>query len=81
MKANALRIRVSESERTKVDLTFRAAVAENLADIIPEELAPKLVQRGIDVGEIARGAVRDEFAPGELFVLDESEKRIRVWLE
>src|SRR5262249_7993447 len=64
MRANALRIRVSEATRTKVDLTFRAAVAENLVDLIPEELGPKLSARGIDVAAIAQGAVNDEFAPG-----------------
>jgi hypothetical protein len=76
-----LRVRVSEGGRQKVELTFRAAMVEHLVDLVPEELQPKLVQRGIDVGALARAAVAHGVVPGELFRLDEDGKEVRVWLE
>lgn len=81
MGANHLRIRVSHDRRTKVDLTFRAAVAEHLCEILPEDLQPRLEARGIDVGAIAREAAAAGYAPCELFRLDEAGKEVRVWLE
>lgn len=79
--ARTLRVRVSEEGRTKVDLTFRAAMVEHLADLIPDELQPKLEERRIDVPELARTAVERGVVPGALFRLDEEGKEIRVWLE
>lgn len=79
--ARTLRVRVSEGGRTKVDLTFRAAMVEHLADLIPDELQPKLEKLRIDVPELARAAVQRGVVPGALFRLDEEGKEIRVWLE
>lgn len=79
--ARMLRVRVSEGGRTKVDLTFRAAMVEHLADLIPDELQPKLEELRIDVPELARTAVERGVVPGALFCLDEEGKEIRVWLE
>ena len=81
MKSEKLRIRITEANRTKVDLTFRAAVAENLPDLVPPELCAKLAERSIDVEKIAREVVARDFEPAELFQLQEGEKGIRVWLE
>lgn len=79
--ASVLRVRLSEDERMKVDLTFRAAMVEHLADIMPDELGPKLVARGIDIDALARTAVSQGIVPRELFRLDEDNREIRVWLE
>jgi hypothetical protein len=65
----------------KVDLTFRAALAESLPDLLPPELEEKLHARGLDVRRIAAGAAERQFAPAELFRLDEGAKQVRVWLE
>ncbi len=81
MKSEKLRIRITESDRTKVDLTFGAGAAENLPDLVPDDLRSKLVQRSIDIEGIARDAVARDFSPGELFRLNDGSKGIRVWLE
>ena len=81
MKSDKLCIQVSRNGETKVQLTFAAHVAENLADLVPDDLLPKLKQRHIDIDAIASTATRSEFAPGELFQLTDGEKRVRVWLE
>ena len=81
MKSEKLCIKVMRGGETKVQLTFGAHVAENLADLIPDDLLPQLRERNIDVHAIAKEAARGGFAPGELFELAEGEKRVRVWLE
>ena len=81
MKSEKLRIRVTEGDRTKVDLIFGARITENLPELIPDDLRPKLEQRAIDVSKIARDAVTGHFEAGELFQLSEGGKTISVWLE
>jgi predicted unusual protein kinase regulating ubiquinone biosynthesis (AarF/ABC1/UbiB family) len=76
-----LRVRVEEGGQVRVDLTFKAALAESLADLVPPELEDKLRDRGLDVRAIAAGAVERDFAAGELFRLAEGTKLVRVWLE
>jgi predicted unusual protein kinase regulating ubiquinone biosynthesis (AarF/ABC1/UbiB family) len=79
--SRALRIRVSHKGRTKAELTFPAASAENLFDLIPPEIEPKLAARSIDVVQISRSLMERGFPPEELFCLQEGENSFRVWLE
>jgi predicted unusual protein kinase regulating ubiquinone biosynthesis (AarF/ABC1/UbiB family) len=76
-----LRICVWEAGCEKAKVTFRATAAENLCDLVPPEIEGKLVERGIDVQNIAATAKNANFPPGELFRLDEGVRKIRVWLE
>ncbi len=81
LKSERLRIKVMEADQTKVEVTFGAAAAENLPDLVPEETRAKLDERDIDLDEIVRDVVARDFEPGELFHLKEGTKSIRVWLE
>jgi predicted unusual protein kinase regulating ubiquinone biosynthesis (AarF/ABC1/UbiB family) len=81
VRSSRLRVRVEDAGQVKVDLTMRAAAAEFLADLVPEDLVEKLQARSIDVNKIAAQSIEKEFAPGELFVLSEGTKRVSVWLE
>jgi predicted unusual protein kinase regulating ubiquinone biosynthesis (AarF/ABC1/UbiB family) len=76
-----LRVAVWEAGQVRVDLTFKAVLAESLPDLIPDELGEKLRARGLDVQRIADHAAGRLFAPGELFQLAEESKLVRVWLE
>ncbi len=76
-----LQICVWDHGQEKAKVTFRATAAENLPDLVPPEIELKLVERGIDVQNIANAAKSANFPPGELFQLDEGVKKIRVWLE
>jgi predicted unusual protein kinase regulating ubiquinone biosynthesis (AarF/ABC1/UbiB family) len=80
-QSDHLIIRVNEEGRTKVKLTFRAHVTNNLADIIPDDVKEKLDDRKIDLQAIVRDAVASKLGPQELFCLDEGKKVVRVWLE
>jgi predicted unusual protein kinase regulating ubiquinone biosynthesis (AarF/ABC1/UbiB family) len=79
--SHRLRVAVWEAGQVRVDLTFKAVLAENLPDLIPEELEEKLRARGLDVQRIADEAALSRFAPGELFRLTEGSKLVRVWLD
>jgi hypothetical protein len=76
-----LRVAVWEGGRARVDLTFKAALAGSLPDLIPDELGEKLRELRVDVRRIAEEAVASRFAPGELFRMAEGSKLVRVWLE
>jgi hypothetical protein len=76
-----LRVRVEDAGTVRVNLTFKARLAESLPDLIPPELEDQLRARCLDVAAIAAAAVARNFAPGELFTLREGTKQIRVWLE
>ena len=81
MLSQYLRLRVQEAGQERVNLTFKAALAERLADLLPPGLEEKLQARGLDVHRISAEAAESGFAPGELFQLSEGTKQIRVWLE
>lgn len=76
-----LRIRVERDGKTVVALTFRARVAADLRDLMPDDVIEQLELRKIDLAEISNRVVRSRFAPSELFELEENGKSIRVWLE
>lgn len=81
MLSESLHILVSEHGRQKVALCFGASATANLVDLVPQDLKPKLDQRGIDLADIAYGACQSHFAPGELFHLLDGAKSVRVWLD
>ena len=76
-----LKIRVVRAGVTKAELTFPATAAENLVDLVPEEIGPRLSTRDIDIAAISRRAVSDGFPAGELFRLSEGKDDFAVWLE
>lgn len=80
-QAKHLRVRVSRGGRAQVDITFRAQAARHLEGLVPDELLPRLAEKGIDVVAVAKEAVESGLAPGPLFELDDEEKCVCVWLE
>lgn len=81
MKSSALRILVTEASEIRVDLSFGAAAAANLAWLVPPPIRRRLEEKLVDLGAIVERARASEFAPGELFSLIEGSKTVRVWLE
>ncbi len=80
-KAKKLHIQVLENKKLKARITFRAHLAEDLAELIPPEVTEKLERRQLNIETIAKRAVESGFAPMELFLLEEENKEFRVWLE
>lgn len=81
MKAESLRIRVTEAGETRVDLTFGAESACFLMKLVPPHVRTKLASRSIDLEAISTAARESNFAPGELFLIDDGPKCVRGWLE
>ncbi|MFQ5489969.1 MAG: ABC1 kinase family protein [Phycisphaerae bacterium] len=81
--AKTLRIRVTQNGSTKVALTFPALAVEDIGDLIDDQLARRIRDRGIDLQAIVRRARASAYRPQELFTLDEhaDDKCIRTWLE
>ena len=81
MKSDVLHIKVTEGREIRVSLIFAAAATDNLPDLVPLELRERIQARSIDLAAIAAEARRTNYAPGDLFRLDEGEKTTRVWLQ
>ena len=81
LMTRVMKIRVVRGGVTKAELTFPAASAESLEELLPEEVGPKLAARHIDVAAIGDRAAARGFPPGELFRLQEGNDDFAVWLE
>lgn len=74
-------VTVHRDGRKTVELTFRAVAAKRIDELMPDDVLEALKRRSIDIHAIKRRVVNSQCAPGELFTLDEDNKRVRVWLE
>ena len=81
MLSETLHISVVENGADRVSLTFGAGATDNLPDLVPYELRRRLHERAIDLVSIAQNARQNNYAPGELFALEDGAKRVRVWLQ
>jgi predicted unusual protein kinase regulating ubiquinone biosynthesis (AarF/ABC1/UbiB family) len=76
-----LRIEVQKAGSVAVDLSFPAACAGHLGELMPLDLAARIAERGEDLGEHSRRASASGFAPGELYLLKDPDQTVRIWLE
>jgi hypothetical protein len=81
MKAETLRIAVTDYAETHIDMSFAASVTELLPRLVPTALRRKLDRRSINLPAIAAEARARGLAPGELFRLQDGSKLVRAWLE
>jgi hypothetical protein len=81
MKAEALRIRVTDTGQTRVDLTFDAEAAGRLPQLVPPRFRAQLEAGAIDLEAVSASARARNFAPGALFTLDDGPRQIAGWLE
>jgi len=79
--AQWLKIRVSESGHTKVELTANATGIDDLEQLLDPELMVKIRERHIELEQIVRDIRRRGYTPGPVFQMDEGSKHIAVWLE
>jgi len=79
--ARHLKIRVTERDQLKAQLTIPASSIDDLSALLDEDLLAKIRQRGIALEEVARDVRRRSYAAGEVFTLEESPRKISVWLE
>lgn len=79
--AQWLKIRVSESGRTKVELTSNARSIDDLEHLLDPDLMKKIKDRHILLESIVRDIRRRGYTPGPVFELDEGPRHVAVWLE
>ncbi|HPF40002.1 MAG TPA: AarF/ABC1/UbiB kinase family protein [Phycisphaerae bacterium] len=82
-QARYLRIRVREGTRDKVLLTFPARAADNLGELMDEELRDRIIGHGYDLDVIGKSIRRSGYAPQPLFEISDvtTNKTASVWLE
>jgi len=81
MAATSLRVRVVRNGEQVVQLSFAATAVGHLQELVPTEILERARSGGIDVLQVSERAVAGGYQPGELFVLDEVDRTVRVWLE
>ena len=81
MAASSLRLSVVRDGAPVVQLTFAATVISHLEELMPVEILARIQEQGIDIRDISARAIARGCPPGDLVVLDDGEKTVRVWLE
>lgn len=78
--ASHLRVLVTEGTDEIVDLSLPARAIEDLEALLPEHIAAKCSQDGIDLVAIKRRAINNGAAAQELFATSYGARKYRVWL-
>ena len=81
MKRKSLHVRITEAAETLFEISFSAALAEDLPRLLPNRARRMLAKRQVNVAEITAGARARGFAPGELFRCEEGPHILRAWIE
>ncbi|MBF0237155.1 MAG: AarF/ABC1/UbiB kinase family protein [SAR324 cluster bacterium] len=81
--ARWLKIKVTEYGATKVQITMKRSAVEDLAELLPQDIAQKVRDQNIDLSHLVAEARANIFRPGDIFIMEipERHKLIRVWLE
>lgn len=75
-----LHVEVRRADGTALAFSFPARAAANLSALIPPEIVPAVLARGVVLEQLERQAVDSGFAKGPLFSLEEPLRSVRVWL-
>lgn len=80
--ASLLRVSVQKNKETVVDVSLPANSARWLIDLIPGDVVFKIKSEGIPLDAIQLDlASRSELLPQKIFILDEPNRTVSVWLE
>ena len=80
--ASELRVTVTKGGETTVDVSLPAKSARWLIDVIPVEVINKIRSEGIPIDSIQDDLAKNpQLMPQDIFLLEESFRRVRVWLE
>ena len=73
-------ISIIENGSQKVKLTLPARAIENLPAFIPDDVAEKMVYKGIDIPSLVKKVRRNAYKPQSVFELIDGSKEISVYL-
>jgi hypothetical protein len=80
LKAETLRVLVTEKGENIVELSMPARAVEDLEDLLPDNVRRKCQSDGIDLTAIKNQAIANGGEPQELFSASHGERQYRVWL-
>ena len=77
-----LRVSVTKNKETQVDVALPARSARWLIELIPGEVIDKIREEGIPIDDIQEDLAKRAFlTPEKIFVLNETDRTVDVWLE
>ncbi len=79
--ARLLRVRITEGDQELIGLALPALEVLHLESSVPPPVRDQLRASGIDLAALVERVVAGGIAPQEVFLLDEGNRRYRVWLE
>lgn len=81
-EANELRVTVERGGVITVDVALPAKSARWLMELIPSDVIEKIRAEKIPIDEMQQDLARTEkLIPQDIFLLKETERSVRVWLE
>lgn len=80
LAASSLKVSVTEGDEEIVGLTLPARAIEDLETLLPDHVAEKCLQDGIDLIAIKERAIKSGGHPQELFTASHGVRHYRVWL-
>ncbi len=79
--ATLLKVHVIKADGNEIHLSMPGRVAEDLEGIIDPPVMESIRKQKIDLDKIQKRARRSGFVPQELFVVEDEQRNVRVWLE
>ena len=76
-----LRVNVTEGQDTVVSLELPAAAIENLPDLVPDDVAQKILAQGMNLRQIADEILARRAPQGPVFEMNQGTRHYRVWLD
>ena len=79
--ARWLRISVTRSGRTVVQVCFPSYAVLSLSDLVPDDVRVRVVAERVDLEMVAADAAARGCPAGELFAVASGEHAVRAWLD
>lgn len=81
VRASHLKVRVRRGGELKACVTLPAGAIDRLHCLLDPETLNRIEQEQIDLAEIVRDLQRNNYAPGTVFELADTQRDVKVWLE
>ena len=79
--ARWLRINVTRSGRTVVQVCFPSYAVLSLGDLVPDDVRVRVIAEHVDLEMVAADAAARGCPAGELFAVSSGEHAVRAWLD
>jgi predicted unusual protein kinase regulating ubiquinone biosynthesis (AarF/ABC1/UbiB family) len=76
-----LKVHVEKADGKKIDLTMPARVVDNFEDVIESSVMETINRQNIDLNQIKTTIRKNCYSPQMVFELEDSERKVKVWLE